>query len=146
MRKEQFAIETGKFLACSPGLMLLTGHLTLDRGWPFPRKDSSASQAALVSCLLVLGRVPATQATLPTHPNNVRPLARSGQCLASPAALPPVPCPFPSSFTPPPCGGPLGLICACTEYCRGYLTLLLQPAAAEGWAQVPGTCTRTEWR
>lgn len=62
------------------------------RGWPFPRKDSSClvSLLSFASGLaLSLGTRRGTQ--VPAHPNNVRPLARSGlvsQCLASPAQSP----------------------------------------------------------
>lgn len=54
------------------------------RGWPFPRKDSGLPPLRKRPCSLGTRR--GTQ--VPAHPNNVRPLARSGQCLASPAQSP----------------------------------------------------------
>lgn len=55
------------------------------RGWPFRGRiwSPSPSQAALS-----LGTRRGRGTQVPAHPNNVRPLARSGQCLASPAQSP----------------------------------------------------------
>lgn len=97
MRKEHLQ---SKRASSSPGLMVLAGapdtgpwqHGSMarqdgQRGWPCPRKDLKS--LSLASGLVPLAWVPAAVGTqVPPHPNNVQPLARSGQCLASPAQSP----------------------------------------------------------
>lgn len=97
MRKEHLQ---SKRASSSPGLMVLAGHLTLDRGsmaaWQHGQRGSVASVGGLFrgriwspspsQAAMSLGTRFGTQ--VPAHPNNVRPLARSGQCLASPAQSP----------------------------------------------------------
>lgn len=89
MRKEHLQ---SKRASSSPGLMVLAGHLTLDSGSsgrPFPRKDLVALPFASGHVPSVGNRTRTRRGTqVPAHPNNVRPLARSGQCLASPAQSP----------------------------------------------------------
>lgn len=82
--------------------MVLAGHLTLDRGSMGSVCRTAAWQRGSVGglfrgrisvCLRPLRKRPPSLGThpgtwVPDHPNNVRPLARSGQCLASPAQSP----------------------------------------------------------
>lgn len=76
------------------------------RGWPFPRRILSLFFLSLSLPPLASGLVhrspPRYRTQVLAHPNNVRPLARSGQCLASPARSP-------AGSPPHPPSGPIEL-------------------------------------